>query len=124
MSVNFEITGKLIVKHDEEQISDNFKKREFVIEVENERNPDWNDFIKFQLTQDRCGLIDDFSLNSEVKVNFNIRGRKFEKDNKVNYFSNLEAWKVEKSRTEAPVEHVPMPDAPPAPDDKDDSLPF
>ena len=29
-------------------------------------------------------------------MNFNIRGRKWEKDGKVNYFSNLEAWRIEK----------------------------
>lgn len=124
--MNFKIQGKLIEKFDEQVISDKFKKREFVIEVENERNPEWNDVIKFQLTQDRCVLIDDFSLNSEVEVNFNIRGRKFEKDGKVNYFSNLEAWRIEKTRSEdSPVPEMPeytAEDTPPAPEE--DDLPF
>ena len=48
--MNFELTGNLIVKDDEQAISASFKKREFVIEVINERNSDWNDYIKFQLT--------------------------------------------------------------------------
>ena len=59
--MNFEISGKVILKEDAQQISDRFKKREFVIEVENERNSDWNDFIKFQLTQDRCDLLETVS---------------------------------------------------------------
>lgn len=54
--MNFEINGKMILKEETQQISDRFKK-EFVIEVENERNSEWNDFIKFQLTQDRCDLL-------------------------------------------------------------------
>jgi len=95
--MNFEITGKLIVKEDVVDISASFKKREFVIEVENERNSEWNDFIKFQLTQDKCALIDSMSLNDLIKVHFNVRGRKWEKDGKVNYFSNLEAWRVERA---------------------------
>ena len=100
--MNFEITGKLIVKEDEQQVSSSFKKREFVIEVANERDENWNDFIKFQLTQDRCGEIQGVNIGSEIKVNFNIKGRKWEKDGKVNYFSNLEAWKVETISSQQP----------------------
>ncbi len=122
--MNFEINGKVILKEDTQQISDRFKKREFVIEVENERNSDWNDFIKFQLTQDRCDLLETVSVNEEIKVSFNIKGRKWEKDGKVNYFSNLEAWRIEKMQAAAAAE---MPefnaaDMPPAPEE--DDLPF
>jgi hypothetical protein len=122
--MNFEINGKVILKDDTQQISDRFKKREFVIEVENERNSDWNDFIKFQLTQDRCDLLETVSVNENIKVSFNIKGRKWEKDGKVNYFSNLEAWRIEKMQAAAAAE---MPefnaaDMPPAPEE--DDLPF
>ncbi|MGZ2371139.1 DUF3127 domain-containing protein [Ancylomarina sp.] len=122
--MNFEINGKVILKEDTQQISDRFKKREFVIEVENERNSDWNDFIKFQLTQDRCDLLETVSVNENIKVSFNIKGRKWEKDGKVNYFSNLEAWRIEKMQAAAAAE---MPefnaaDMPPAPEE--DDLPF
>lgn len=122
--MNFEISGKVILKEDTQQISDRFKKREFVIEVENERNSDWNDFIKFQLTQDRCDLLETVSIDENIKVSFNIKGRKWEKDGKVNYFSNLEAWRIEKMQAAAAAE---MPefnaaDMPPAP--KEDDLPF
>lgn len=123
--MNFEINGKVIVKNNTEQISDKFKKREFVIEVENERNQDWNDFIKFQLTQDRCDLLEAVSLYEEIKVSFNIRGRKWEKDGKTNYFSNLEAWRIEKLNTGNPVPEMPefkSEDVPPAPEE--DDLPF
>ncbi|MDE5418762.1 DUF3127 domain-containing protein [Ancylomarina sp. DW003] len=122
--MNFEINGKVILKEDTQQINDRFKKREFVIEVENERNSDWNDFIKFQLTQDRCDLLETVSVNENIKVSFNIRGRKWEKDGKTNYFSNLEAWRIEKMQAAAAAE---MPefnaaDMPPAPEE--DDLPF
>lgn len=100
---NFEIKGKVIVKEDVVQISDLFKKREFVIEVENEKNPEWNDFIKFQLTQDRCDLLEPILLNENIKVSFNIKGRKWERDGKDNYFSNLEAWRIEKVQATEPM---------------------
>lgn len=124
--MNFEITGKLIVKENVVEINASFKKREFVIEVENERNSDWNDFIKFQLTQDKCSLIDDASINELIKVTFNVRGRKWEKDGKVNYFSNLEAWRVERVDAalppNAPAPQYSATDIPPA--DPDEALPF
>lgn len=124
--MNFEITGKLIVKDDVQQVNDRFKKREFVIEVENERNSEWNDFIKFQLTQDRCDLLENVSLYENIKVSFNIRGRKWERDGKVNYFSNLEAWRIEKiSMDQAGVPDMPeynSADVPPPA--QEDDLPF
>lgn len=124
--MNFELTGNLILKDNTQEVSTSFKKREFVIEVPNERNSDWNDFIKFQLTQDKCALMDQFQTGEKIKVAFNIRGRKWEKDGKVNYFSNLEAWRVEKA-TDIQGENVPPPpfletEIPPA--DVNDQLPF
>ncbi len=105
--MDFNIIGNLVVKEDEQQVTASFKKREFVIEVVNERNSDWNDFLKFQLTQDRCALIDGFNLGEPVKVSFNIRGRKWEKDGRVSYFNSLEAWRLEK------VQPTTAPDTPP-----------
>ena len=93
--MNYEIVGKLRLKEEVQNVSATFKKREFVVEVENERNSDWNDFVKFQLTQDRCSLIDAFAEGQALKVTFNVRGRKWEKDGRVSYFNSLEAWRVD-----------------------------
>ena len=112
--MNFELSGKLIVKDAEQQVSASFKKREFVIEVANERNNDWNDFIKFQLTQDKCQLLDTVNIGDEVKVGFNIRGRKWEKNGQISYFSNLEAWRLEKAGVQQQASNMPpVPNLPP-----------
>lgn len=131
--MNYEITGRLIQKEDTQRISDRFQKREFVIEVENERNPQWNDFIKVQLVQDRCDLLENVQLNDNIKVYFNLRGRKWENQGQVSYFTNLEGWRIEKmdaasaaAPTAAPhptaVPEYQIQDIPPAPDA--DDLPF
>lgn len=123
--MSFEISGKLIEKYDIAQVTASFRKREFVIE--DRRNVGGNEFvdtIKFQLTQDRCELLDNVGLGEEVKLQFNIRGRRWEKEGQVNYFNNLEAWKVEKVATEAPAAAAPahtLDDIPPEPTD---DLPF
>ncbi|HHJ09376.1 MAG TPA: DUF3127 domain-containing protein [Bacteroidetes bacterium] len=126
--MTFEITGKLIEKYDIKQVSDKFRKREFVLEKKAEASGlDFSDYIKFQLTQDRCDLIDPYNINDVIKVYFNIRGNKWEKDGNTSYFTNLDVWKIETVGTEN--EDIPMPDIdnmpPPAPDEGEtDDLPF
>jgi hypothetical protein len=93
----FEITGKVIEIAPVNQVSDKFKKREFVIEKkEAGGSAVFIDYIKFQLVQDKCDLINESFMNEEVRIMFNIKGNKWERDGKVNYFTNLDAWKVER----------------------------
>ena len=116
--MSFEVSGKLIEKYEVVEISAKFKKREFVIEKkENSGGFEFIDHIKFQLTQDKCSVLDPFSTGDDIKVSFNLRGRKWEKDGKISYFTNLEAWRLEKIVFEAapdsynpPNEEIPMPD--------------
>ena len=125
--MNFELSGKLIEKYDIIQVSDTFKKREFVIEhIDNSSGKDYTDLIKFQLTRERCALIDRFNINDEIKVSFNIRGKRWVKDDRVSYFINLEAWKIEKiviSSEEPPLPPPLMEEEAPPLEELDD-LPF
>ena len=91
----FQLEGSFIEKTHVETVGNNFHKREFVIEIKNERDERWNDYVKFQLTQDRTTLIDQFNPGDILKVSFNIRGRKWEKDGEVMFFNTLEAWRIE-----------------------------
>lgn len=127
--MSFEIIGKLLEKYNAIQVSDRFKKREFVIETnESKSGMEFKDFIKFQLTQDKCSLVDSIQLGDEIKISFNIRGNKWEKDGKVNYFTNLDAWRIEKVL----VKNQPVKDEmPPVPsiddmplEEETDDLPF
>ena len=94
--MSFETTGKLIEVYPVTVISDKFKKREFVIEQSESRSGfDFKEYIKFQVTQEKCSLPDQVKVGDMVKVSFNLRGRKWEKDGNTNYFTNLEAWKLE-----------------------------
>lgn len=94
--MSYELTGKLLVKFDTIQRTESFKTREFVIEKSEDINGKIiTNFIKFQCVQDRTGIIDRINAGDEVKVYFNIRGSKWEKDGKVSYFNNLDAWRIE-----------------------------
>lgn len=122
----FSITGKLIVKNDAEKITDTFTKREFVISDEGAQYPQE---IMFQLVQDKCDLIEPFNVGDEMKVNFNIRGRRWESPQKeTKFFVSLDAWRLEKTAQEAPSQGLPpMQNVEPANisnEDGSDDLPF
>jgi hypothetical protein len=124
----FEITGKIIDISPVNQVSDKFKKREFVIEKkETGGSAVFIDYIKFQLVQDKCDLINESFMNEEVKISFNLKGNKWERDGKVNYFTNLDAWKVERSQPQGRDQNfssnTTLEDIPPENDELSD-LPF
>lgn len=124
----FEITGKIIDISPVNQVSDKFKKREFVIEKKETGGAAvFIDYVKFQLLQDKCDLINESFMNEDVKIWFNLKGNKWERDGKISYFTNLDAWKIEKiSLQTSDNEQTPPPsfeDLPPDVDDISD-LPF
>jgi hypothetical protein len=126
----FKISGIVKVVKDEEVISEKFKKREFVITDASSMYPQ---DISFQLTQDKCSLIDGINVNDQIEVSFNLRGREWTSpQGEVKYFNTLEAWRLEKMGAGGPA-------SPPSPmdmpsntatvanlsnDAEDDDLPF
>lgn len=94
--MSYELTGKLIAKFDVAQRSETFKVREFVVEKTDEINgKSISNFIKFQCVQDRTNIVDRVNIGDEIKVFFNLKGTRWEKDGRVSYFTNLDAWRIE-----------------------------
>lgn len=124
--MSFEIEGKLHRKFEVENKTATFQTREFVLEV-NANN--YMQYVKFQLTQDRCGVIDPFNQGDRVKVHFDLRGREWNDK----YFTNLNAWKIEKAGEDVVIVPPPpsqedFPDSHSEPvfgnPEDDDDLPF
>ncbi len=94
--MSYELSGKLITKYDTIQRTESFKIREFLVEkTEDIGGRSITNYLKFQSTQDKTGIIDKVNIGDEVKVHFNIKGSKWEKDGKTSYFTNLDAWRIE-----------------------------
>ena len=56
-------------------------------------------FVLFQLTGDRCNLLDSFRVGDEVRVTFNVRGREWRSpQGETKYFNSLDVWKLEAAR--------------------------
>jgi hypothetical protein len=124
----FDVTGKLVAKFETVQRTATFKTREFVIET----NEDINgriitNYVKFQSVQDRTSIVDRFNIGDTVKVHFNLKGSRWEKNGQVNYITNLDAWRIENAgmAVNAPSSlSEPAPFSTPVPDSAPDDLPF
>ena len=89
--MSFEIEGKLYRKFPTENKTGTFQAREFVIEIE---SGSYAQLIKFQLVQDKCGLLDEYQEGEAIKVYFDLRGREWNEK----FFTNLNAWRLERPK--------------------------
>lgn len=93
---SYTITGILKVKNDTIQVSEKFSKREFVL-TDNSAGM-YPEHVSFQLTQDKCALLDQFNVNDQLTVAFNLKGREWTSPaGEVKYFNSLDAWRIEKA---------------------------
>ena len=109
--------GRLFKKFDAQQVTDRFRKREFVLELTD--NPRYPQVVMFQLTGDRCEQLDDFEVDDDVEVEFSLRGREWQSPKgETRYFNSLEVWEIQ--RTGEGPGPPPDLDGPPP----DDDVPF
>jgi len=124
----FELEGEVHKIFDVEKKSEKFQARDFVVKI---ANGNYTDYIKFQLTQDRCDLADKHKEGETVKVHFDLKGNEWNGK----FFTNLNAWRIETVATGAPVvdqgtggDDAPFPIAEPSGDnmmaEDFDDLPF
>jgi hypothetical protein len=96
MTNQFQMTGVIKFIGDANQVSDKFKKREFVVTELSDKDSKYDQHIAFQLTQDKCDLINAFGTGQSVTVSFNLRGREWvSPQGETKYFNTLEAWRIE-----------------------------
>ena len=89
--MSYTIQGKITEIKDEQIITPSFKKREFVVTT-NEQYPQ---DVLLEFTQDKCDELNKANIGQEVKVDFNLRGRKWvNPDGESKYFNTLQAWRI------------------------------
>jgi hypothetical protein len=87
MSDNLKVTGKVVHIGAIETVSDKFKKRIIAVETSGE----YPQTVAVEFTQDKCELLDKYSVNEEITIYFNLRGREWNGK----YFTNLNGWRIE-----------------------------
>lgn len=112
----YEAVGTLYKVFPEQQITERFRKREFILSIQDGM---YVQLVKFTLKQDRCTLIEGYKLGAELKVTFSISGREVQgKEGEPLYFTSLDAWKIE------PLKDAPMGQDLSNPFDSSDDVPF
>jgi hypothetical protein len=89
----FEVTGAIYAVMDAVEVSDNFTKREFVLDVTD--NPKYPQLVLFQCSGRLIEDLDNCAAGDPVTVSFNLRGREWTNpEGEVKYFTTLTAWKL------------------------------
>lgn len=85
--MEYETVGKIIYIAPEEQITENFKKKEFVIhEIEGQYQQE----IKFEFVNNHTTYLAGYKVGDYVRVTFKVKGRK----HKDSWFVNLQGVKL------------------------------
>lgn len=118
------VTGKLLEVKETQQVSDTFQKRSFVLEYT--ENPQYPEYVSFELIQDKCTLLDNFRSGQEVEVSFNLKGRKWiNPEGETRYFNSLQAWRIDAAQSAGQAPDAAAPSQNPAPGaSEEDNLPF
>ena len=123
------VNGKLHTIFETKQITERFQKREFVVEMTD--NPQYPQVVLFQLTGNRCDVLDEFKVDDEVRIEFSLRGREWTSpQGDVKYFNSLDVWTLESAGgsqggpPDRGDDEPPLPDSPPPGFDVDDDIPF
>ena len=82
-----------LISETKEYGSNGFKKRELVITTQEQ----YPQNIMVEFIQDRCEILDSFSVGNFVKIDINLRGREWvNKDGETKYFNSIQGWRIEK----------------------------
>lgn len=87
-------TGKIVKIYDEVQLTEKFKKREFVIQLST-AGYRGNDYLKFSLLQDNCSMVNSFKEQDNVKVSYEVKAREWvNKENETVYINDVRALSI------------------------------
>lgn len=105
-----EVTGKVKVVGEVQQVSTTFKKRELVVTTEEQ----YPQSIMVEFVQDKTDLLNSVSVGENVKVSINLGGREWvNPQGETKYFNSIKGWRIEKIQSEAAAA-APMPPMPAA----------
>jgi hypothetical protein len=92
--MSYKLTGTVKQIGSTVQVTEKFKKREIVVTDTSSTYPQ---HVTFQLTQDKCDMLDAFKEGQEVEVSFNVEGREYADKNtgEIRHFNSLTAWRIE-----------------------------
>ena len=95
------ITGELVEIGEVKEFGSNgFTKREVVVKTKEQ----YPQYILINFLKEKTKLVDSYKVGSEVTIDININGRRWESpDGQVKYFNDITGWRISAVEAEAPV---------------------
>ena len=89
------IQGKINEIFDTKQVNPTFSKREFILEYA--PNPLYPQFLKLELAQEKCSILNFYKVGDEVEVHFELRGKPYTNKSGEKFYNNtLLAWRIDR----------------------------
>ncbi|MBE7628513.1 DUF3127 domain-containing protein [Tenacibaculum piscium] len=120
-----EVIGKIKLINEAQTFgASGFRKRELVVTTDEQ----YPQMILIEFVQDKCDLLNNYSVGQDVKVSINLRGREWiNPEGVAKYFNAIQGWRIE-SLAQATSQNTPPVDsfqqAPDLSNDAEDDLPF
>ena len=122
-----QVTGKIkLINATQTFGSNGFRKRELVVTTEEQ----YPQMILIEFIQDKCDLLDSYSIGQDVTVSINLRGREWvNPQGETKYFNSIQGWRIEAAQSQnagAPpaMDSFETTSAPSATSNEPDDLPF
>ncbi|MEE9362561.1 MAG: DUF3127 domain-containing protein [Cellulophaga sp.] len=104
-----EIQGKIKLLGETKTFGNNgFRKREVVITTEEQ----YPQHIMIEFVQDKCDLLNSFSVGQGAKISINLRGREWvNPEGEAKYFNSIQGWRIENLQETTSESKPPVPPA-------------
>ena len=88
-----EVTGKIKLINETQTFGESgFRKREMVVSTDEQ----YSQMIMIEFVQDKCDVLNSYSVGQDVKVSINLRGREWVNPEGVaKYFNTIQGWRIE-----------------------------
>jgi hypothetical protein len=99
-----EVIGKIkVIGNQTTHGTSGFRKRELVVTTDEQ----YPQMIMIEFVQDKCDLLNNYTVGQDVKVSINLRGREWiNPEGEAKYFNSITGWRIEVLQT-APKQNLP-----------------
>ncbi|GLU43518.1 DUF3127 domain-containing protein [Allomuricauda sp. NBRC 101325] len=100
-----EVQGRIKMIDETKSFGNNgFRKRELVVTTEEQ----YPQHILVEFVQDKCDLLNSYSVGQMVKVSINLRGREWTNpQGETKYFNSIQGWRIESLQPESNTNGMP-----------------
>lgn len=100
-----EVQGRIKMIDETKTYGNNgFRKREVVVTTEEQ----YPQHILVEFVQDKCDLLNNYSVGQMVKISINLRGREWvNPQGETKYFNAIQGWRIENLQQEQGSDNMP-----------------